>query len=40
MPIASFTAVNKPPFSIAELLALFERIGLVKTVAELRRLGE
>jgi hypothetical protein len=32
--------LKKPPFSMAELLALFERIGLVKTVAELRRLME
>jgi hypothetical protein len=30
--------LKKPPFSMAELLALFERIGLVETVAELRRL--
>jgi PIN domain len=32
--------LKNPPFSMAELLALFERIALVKTVAELRRLME
>jgi hypothetical protein len=32
--------LKKPPFSMPELLALFERIGLVKSVAELRRLME
>jgi PIN domain len=30
--------LKRPPFSIDELLSLFERIGLVRTVAELRRL--
>jgi len=32
--------LKKPPFSMSELLALFERIGLVKTVTELHRLME
>jgi hypothetical protein len=32
--------LKKPPVPMAELLALFERIGLVKTVAELRLLME
>lgn len=44
-PVAVVVAVrnqqarlNKPPVPMPELLALFERIGLVETVAELRRL--
>jgi hypothetical protein len=32
--------LRKPAFSMDELLSLFERIGLVRTVAELRRLME
>lgn len=32
-------ALVRPPVSMEELLALFERLGLVETVAELRRTG-
>jgi len=37
---AQQTSMKNPPFSMDELLALFERTGLVETVAELRRLME
>ncbi len=34
------TALSRPPMSMDEMLALLERIGLVETVAELRRAME
>jgi len=37
---AQQASMTRPPFSMAKLLALFERVGLAETVAELRRLIE
>jgi hypothetical protein len=37
---AQQASLTRPPFSMAELLALFERIGLAETVAELQRMME
>jgi predicted nucleic acid-binding protein len=34
------TALSRPPLSMEEMLVLLERIGLVETVAELRRIME
>jgi hypothetical protein len=33
-------SLTRPPFSMAELLALFERVGLAETAAELQRMME